>query len=449
MDLRPLVEERLRALVRHARECSPFYARRYAGLPRSPALAALPVVDKAELMASFGDWCADRAVRRADVERFLADRSAVGGAFLGRYTVWKSSGTTGAPGIFVQDAHAMAVYETLVAAQLDADLFAAPATLSRAMARIGRAALVVATGDHFASIAAWEHQRRMLPSVPRASFDVTWPIARLAREIEAYDPAFLASYPSMLQLLAQERIAGRLAISPAVVWSGGETLTAGARRFIARAFGCRVVNEYGASECLSIACECREGWLHANTDWVIVEGVDARGKPSRPGELSHTILITNLANHVQPLIRYDLGDRLELARGRCACGNPSAAFRVEGRSDPVLDLRTANGAHVRLVPLALSTIVEEAGVEQRFQLAQVGPDALALRLDAPAAPAWRLARPALRRYLASQGLPDAKVRLDPIGPRLDRASGKLRAVVVETGKSSRLDVSQRGAAGAS
>jgi len=79
---------RLSALVREARGRSPFYRAAYAGLPENPPLAALPVVTKRALMAHFDDWVTDTAIRRRDVDAFLADRAHVGERFLGRYIVW-------------------------------------------------------------------------------------------------------------------------------------------------------------------------------------------------------------------------------------------------------------------------------------------------------------------------------------------------------------------------
>ena len=54
--------------------------------------------------------------------------------------------------------------------------------------------------------------------------------------------------------------------------------------------------------------ECRHRRLHVNADWYLVEPVDRRGTPVPPGRPSHTTLITNLANTVLPIIRYDIGD---------------------------------------------------------------------------------------------------------------------------------------------
>ncbi len=56
--------------------------------------------------------------------------------------------------------------------------------------------------------------------------------------------------------------------------------------------------------------ECAHGLFHVNSDWYILEPVDEDYRPVAPDVGSHTVLITNLANRVQPLIRYDLGDRV-------------------------------------------------------------------------------------------------------------------------------------------
>src|SRR5512138_1748497 len=74
-----LAQPRLQSLVRHARDASPFYRELYAGLPSGQvALAHLPPVTKARLMARFDDWCADRRITREAVDAFLADRAHVG-----------------------------------------------------------------------------------------------------------------------------------------------------------------------------------------------------------------------------------------------------------------------------------------------------------------------------------------------------------------------------------
>ena len=97
------------------------------------------------------------------------------------------------------------------------------------------------------------------------------PLPELVAGLNDYQPAFLASYPTMLSLLAEEAAANRLQIEPALPWSGGEYLSPAAQLQIERAFDCPLINEYGASECLSIAYGCDRGWLHVNADWTLLE----------------------------------------------------------------------------------------------------------------------------------------------------------------------------------
>ena len=110
---------RLRALVRSARRGTALY-RELLPADCGDAGAAvdlqrLPAVDRALLMGRFDDWVADPEIRRPDLQAFMADPRRIGSAYLGRYIVWESSGTSGAPGLFVQDARAMAVYDALEA----------------------------------------------------------------------------------------------------------------------------------------------------------------------------------------------------------------------------------------------------------------------------------------------------------------------------------------------
>ena len=56
--------------------------------------------------------------------------------------------------------------------------------------------------------------------------------------------------------------------------------------------------------------ECSHGRHHVHEDWVILEAVDENLQPVPDGSLSATALLTVLTNDVQPIIRYDIGDRL-------------------------------------------------------------------------------------------------------------------------------------------
>lgn len=425
---------RLRDLLAHARARSPFYRRLYRDLPSDHAdPAALPPVTKRQLMDAFDEVVTDPAVTRARVEAFLSDPTLVGRPFLGRYRLWRSSGVTGEPGMFVQDERALRVYRTLslVRGWLP---WMTPGRLAGALRRGDRVAAVLAVGEHFVSSCMMQEHRRHRPRpFDRIRvFPIQDPLPELVRGLNAFQPAELVGYPSALALLAREQLTGRLAIRPVLIGSGSEWLGPEQRHLIESAFGCAVRENYSASECTRMVWDCRRGRLHVGADWLILEPVDEQLRPVEPGRLSHTTLITNLANRVQPLIRYDLGDRVARYPEPCPCGSPLPAIRVEGRRDDVLVVRSGDGRDVRLLPIALWAALQGAPGVRRFQLIQTGPAALSLRLEvepgADPARAWDLALGRLRGYLTAQAVPEVAVERSPESPRSDPRTGKYRYV---------------------
>ena len=207
------------------------------------------------------------------------------------------------------------------------------------------------------------------------------------------------------------------------------------RLAITEAFGCPLRNSYGASEFLSMGWECAQGQLHLNSDWVILEPVDARHRPVPPSTVSHTTLLTNLANHVQPLVRYDLGDQLRMADAPCACGSPLPAFEVQGRQDDVLVVPGREGGPpVSLLPLALCTVLEDEAAVFDFVLVQQAAGDWHLRLAAGGTSgrtAAVRARHTLAGYLRRMGAEPVQLSVET-GCVLPRGrSGKARRILRE------------------
>ncbi len=428
---------RTRDLIAHARANSRFYQRHYADSP-SWDLTGLPPVTKRALMASFDEWVCDPRVTLAGVQAFVAGSRPAGTPFLGEYFVCSTSGTTGRPGLFVHDRGACRVYEAL---SIPMDL----AWLSgrqwlELLGRQARWAVVVGTGGHFAGEGwiGYLSRRHWWRRSTWRSFSLQRPLPELVADLNGFQPAILTSYPSAMELLAAEQSAGRLRLRPVIVELGGESFDSPARSRIAAAFGGQVVhNAYGASEFLLIAFDCAHGWLHVNADWVILEPVEADYSPTPPGRRSHTVLLTNLANRVQPIIRYDLGDSVTERPDPCPCGNPLPAIRVEGRRDDVLRLPAPDGRTVAILPLAVGSVLDEVPGVWRSQLVQTGPAALTLRLDlrSGAAPqqVWDRSCAALADYLDSQGVAGAQIHRDVEPTRHDVPGGKFRQVIYAVG----------------
>jgi phenylacetate-coenzyme A ligase PaaK-like adenylate-forming protein len=422
-----LVQRRLQSLVKHARENSPFYAQLYRDLPAGvPALSDLPTVNKPALMADVIATLTDRSITREVLDAFVADTSSIGHLLNGQYAVWRTSGTSGQPGMFLHDIGALAVYEALETLRFRRLSFAEYGVRLLAGERF---ALVSVTGGHFASVSTVEHLRHTFPWLAPnvAPFSLFTPLPELVEQLNAYKPKLLATYPTSADMLAGEQEAGRLKLRLSELWTGGESLAPCVKDRLEHAFGCRVRNEYGASECLSIAWECEHGVLHAHADWVLLEPVDEDRQPVAPGTPSHSVLLTNLANRIQPVIRYDLGDSITLL-APCRCGSNLPAIRVEGRQDDMLRFTDAHGSTVDLLPLVLTTVMEEEAGVYDFQLRQTGERTLSVVLGDHSADAAGRVRRALRDFLARARLSQITIEFDPDAP-VRSASGKLRRVV--------------------
>jgi len=408
------------------------YGRDLASLP----LEALPVTGKAALMAHFADSITQRDVTLQGLREFCADPSRIGQPYQGGCWVWESSGSTGQPGLFVHDETAMAVYDALEATRRHA-----PRPWARVFDPLGlseRCAFVGAIGGHFASVVSVQRLRSAQPWLARnwRCFSILQPAPALVAQLNDFAPTVLATYPTAAVMLAGAAQCGRLHCRPQEVWTGGETLSPAMRACITQAFGAELRNSYGASEFLPIAWECAHRRLHVNADWVILEAVDAHHRPVPAGRLSHTTLLTNLANHLQPLIRFDIGDRVVLGGERCPCGSALPVVQVQGRSDDMLVVPGRDGTAVMLLPLALSTVLEdEAGVFD-FQLRQTGAAELQLLLG-PCAPdtaaAQARCRNLLAEFAAAQGAADLHITTQHMDSLPLGRSGKLKRIVAAPG----------------
>ena len=416
--LERLQQKRLRALVRYAREHSPFYGELYKGLGDGWTLSDLPPVTKPELMARFDEVLTDRSVSMARVQAFIQDLDNVGRMLDGKYLVFKTSGSTGHPAVVLYDRGAVDVASAVAAFRT----FARREDFKRFMAHGKRTAGVFADNGFYLACGMSRYLQLQMPrKQTKITVDVNGPEAEIVRALNDFQPAMLSGYPSNLALLADCR---GLDIRPDVVITGGELLTDPIRQKLRDRFGCYVQTHYSCTEGGEIACECREGHLHINEDWVILEPVDREGRPVAPGVRSDRVFITNLSNRIQPFIRYELTDRVIVHEEPCPCGRTTRWLEIEGRTDDIL---TFSGG-VSVAPMSLYKVLEEVPKVRRFQLVQRSPEALELRLAADdRGAAFQAAKGALRSFFESKGL-SVEILLADDPPQADPVSGKFKHV---------------------
>jgi phenylacetate-CoA ligase len=341
--------EELRTLRAYASDHSPFYRRFHAGSQKA-SLHELPVLTKSELMRNFDELVTDRAVQLANVRAHL-ERLRGDELFLGKYRVTQTGGSTGNPGIFLSDPWEWAsIIASYSRAQEWAGIFAG-------ITRRTRLAVV--------SSRVPSHQSARVgasvdsPFIPVRRFDSTEPLAAITAGLNAWQPENLVAYASMARVLAEEQLAGRLRISPKVVMSASEVLTEESRHRIERAWNCEPFNVYAATETAGIASECSRHRLHLFEDFVITEVVDERNRPVPTGEFGAKLLVTVLFSRTQPLIRYEMSDRVMRSSESCDCGIGFSILQsIEGRAEDILEIPARSGGSVRIHPNVFHKVLE-------------------------------------------------------------------------------------------
>jgi phenylacetate-CoA ligase len=412
--------ERLTALVAHARGRAPYWSEALAGYDPAVGLTSLPELDKATMMERFDDLVTDRRLRRdallEHVEHVAGDER-----HLGRYRAMTTSGSSGRKGLFVYDDAGW----TAVCAQ-----FLYFSAIVGTRPRVPRLRLAAIGGGSPAHMSRRGAQTLDIGMHRLLSLPVTLPMRDLVGALNRFRPDVMNVYPSMGVLLAEEQLAGRLRVSLRAMSTSSELRTPEAASRIEEAFGVRPFDLYATTEGLwGGECEAHDG-IHLFEDDVIAENVDEDGRPLPDGRPGARVLVTNLANRVQPIIRLEVADAMTLTARPCACGRTLRRIeRVAGRADDVIRLDGADGSAVAVHPMQFSVVARDRDVVE-FQVVQEGAR-LVVHVVARRAGVEERVRDALRERLAALGARDVGVEVRRCAALERSAGGKLQIIVAE------------------
>lgn len=390
----------LARLLAHAAAGSPFYRRTWGGAGAVSGedalgrLASLPFIDKGDLQRHGAEMCVQPPP--------------------GRVATKSTGGSTGEPVRIVKDALGIARERAATWMALEwfgigmgdraVRFWGTPLTAGRRLS--------FALGD-----LAMNRIRLSAFDLDEEDLSAYW------RRCLRFRPRWFYGYASLIHLFA-EWIEGRGLdggeIGLRAVVPTSEPLTTRQRATIGRVFGAPVQNEYGCGEVGAIAYECREGRLHVMPH-LVVEVVTDGGAPAGPGEAGE-IVVTDLANFAQPLVRFRMGDRATVGEP-CPCGRPFPVLgEIQGRVHDVLYTPAGRRWHGEKVDYLMSGL----GGFRQYQVVQDAADHVTVRLvaDGPL-PAELPER--IRDYVAGRldGMRATVVQVD----RIERArSGKYRIV---------------------
>jgi phenylacetate-CoA ligase len=411
----------LRALLHHAVQRSPFHEARLTsvGLTRADIdrfelsdLAELPIMTKAQMMGNFDAVVADRRLTRPLVEGHITDSTPEPSLILGDYVCLASGGSSGLRGVYVQTPEEYIEFCGSVTRRAMAAFIAFGGQLADGLTvgMVGAASPIHSTGFG-ASVATG-------PPIRLISAPATMPTTAIVDSLNAAQPPALIGYASKLGEMAREQAAGRLRLRLVAVTSCAEMLTSEVRTAIHTAFGVAPINMFASTEGLVGHTEPGGEVFTFATDICIAECVDDAGRPVSDGTTSSRVLLTNLHNRTQPLIRYELTDRFTPA-GISRAGFLQAT--VDGRADEGFRY-----GDLVLHPSALTTALLQRSAVAEYQVRQT-PRGVTVSVVAETDFDHGSLAAEIERSLCQAGLPDPEVtisRVDAI--TRDPLTGKVK-----------------------
>ena len=363
-------ERRLKELVEYARENSPYFKNLYKDLKEDFSLKDLTPTKKGTLQDSFDEWVTDRELNKDIVKLYLNRDIKDNSLLLGKYSALKTSGSTGEPLMMVRDAYHNMIHGAMVNMRLMKGFD--PDILNPSKYRI---ATVIHTSPGASSFNGYLRALAAFPDYVQnmLAVSVLEDIDSIVAKLNEFKPDVLTGYASSLILLAKEKKEGRLKINLKLIANSAELLSDEGFEELAEAFHCPVINNYCMTEGGEIAMANGGPQMRLNEDWVIVEPVDSNLQPVKnPDQYSDGILITDLSNFVQPIIRYYVGDRVKILPSKNDQEFPE--LKIAGRTFETFTLGGKKYTTVFII-----TKAEVWPGLMKYQVVQTGADDLEIR----------------------------------------------------------------------
>jgi phenylacetate-CoA ligase len=382
-----------RAMNRWLRQDLPqvdFY--RNAGLD----LAALPVIEKADVMGTFEAFNRDRITAAEGWAAFAANRP------IGSISVGASTGTSGNRALYLVTPQERYRWLGTMLAKMAPGFLWQP---ERVAVILPQASDLYEGANHVGPLRL---QFYNLNEGPEA-----WTEA-----LTDFAPTTIIAPPRVLRLLA-ESASG---LTPRRLFAGAETLDPTDRRIIESRFGLPLGQVYMATEGL-FGVSCAHGRLHLAEESVFFEF-----QPFGDGLVSP--LVTGFRRTLQIMARYRMNDLLRLSDAPCPCGSPLRVIdEVVGRMDDSF----AFGDRLVTPDVLRNAVLDAAREIDDFRILREGEARVALVLEPEvAAPAAEAALAALKALFARRGI-DLSVtlrrevlRFEP-GRKLRRVESRWRA----------------------
>lgn len=328
----------IRRLLTEIQDKSPYYHNLLMNNPviDLDSFHQLPLLNKHEMMEHF-DTINTMGLMKEDVMQYAVSKELSKdylGYYHDRYVIGLSSGTSGNKGLYVTPKQLTKQIPALFLAR-------GGVTLSDLPARILFMLRVFSQG--FQDINA--------PFLHLHYLHTMTPPELIVQQMITRKITIWMAPPSLLRMMIP--YASQLPQLKKII-TYAEVLTKEEKILFSKVFHSPVREIYQASEG-QLGSPCRHGQLHINEDLVYVELYDDQNQPvTQPGVVATRMIVTNLVNTVQPLIRYEMNDIIVLGEP-CTCGSHFRVIdHIIGRHDDVLIMPTTTGALIHVFPDLIS-----------------------------------------------------------------------------------------------
>lgn len=153
------------------------------------------------------------------------------------------------------------------------------------------------------------------------------------KDLIKFKPEYLVGFPSNIVEIAKYGSLNNIVFPKGVVkaiFPTAESITSDSREIVESYFHCSLYDQYASSEGAPFIIECVNKKLHMELQSGIFEVLNANNESVKKGRL----VVTSFTTYGTPLIRYDIGDSIELSDDTCDCGNNNPIVKqILGRID--------------------------------------------------------------------------------------------------------------------
>lgn len=362
--------DQLRVLLDHARTHVPFYRERLQHLTDLPADESWPEV-----------WRRIAPLTRAEIQAADAAETMITDALPPGHGELREIYTSGSTGKPIRSVRTQ-LWELIWSAFTVRDHLWHRRDLRGVFATLRESGQGKALYPDGARAESWGYSSAtILKTGPLVSLNITTPIEQQVEWLQRHNPDYLLTHPTIVHRLAhhcREHDVQLPNLKQVITIS--ENLKPEVRSAVHDAWGVALVDIYSTREIGYIALQCPDyEHYHIQSEHVLAEVLNEEGQPCAPGEVGK-LLVTSLHNLAMPLIRYDIGDYVEVGPP-CPCGRGLPVIqRILGRTQNMLVMPSGERRWPLLSSANIAAMLEIAPQVRQYQFVQKAPNFIELRL---------------------------------------------------------------------